>query len=254
MQHPVRIAASDLEGWMERSGLEPQTRALLRRFVIPEGDKLAFYDNQLLELGSSFEERKRLAKAVARIPALLMSLRITPDSDIEQLTRYWGQGGRGKAMKPFLESLRHVTNGVAVSVSYFFPTFARMRLYTYPESTNVALSAREDCFWTAMNFSNEAPDYRLADAAVIKRSLQTEHTEVKTNWTFGDLIMLLQNGQAVHLCVYIADDVVFTKNGADYLEPWVLMKIPDMVKLYNKDGPIEILGFRRLPALQASSN
>ena len=40
---------------------------------------------------------------------------------------------RGKAMKPFLASLARVPGGISVSISYFLPEFARMRLYTYPD-------------------------------------------------------------------------------------------------------------------------
>jgi hypothetical protein len=36
----------------------------------------------------------------------------------------------------------------------------------------------------------------------------------------------------IHFCVYLADGVVFTKNGFDAMQPWVLMKLPDLLTIY----------------------
>jgi hypothetical protein len=64
----------------------------------------------------------------APVSTLLMKLRVTPQSDLDALIRYWGQGERGRAMRPFLESLVKVPAGEVVNVSYFLPAMARMRL------------------------------------------------------------------------------------------------------------------------------
>jgi hypothetical protein len=50
---------------------------------------------------------------------------------------------------------------------------------------------------------------------------------------------------ALHMCAYIADDVVFTKNGANIQQPWVLMKLSEMLSSYEKDKPYEIYTYRR---------
>jgi len=42
----------------------------------------------------------------------------------------------------------------------------------------------------------------------------------------------------------LADDVVFTKNGGDYMQPWVLMKIPDMLAYYNAKEPAQVTVYR----------
>ncbi len=246
IQNPVRIPAEKFYAWMEATGLPEDKQELLRKVVVIDGNTVNFYDSQLMELLWPVDDRKKLAKAIAQIPALLMQLRLTPETDVDALVRYWGRGGRGKAMRPFLESLTRVPGGASVSVSFFLPAFARMRLYTYPDIRNDKQASREDCFWTAMNFFNETPDYRYFDANFSKRALQTEYIQVQTNWAFGDLIMLLgDNDEAVHMCVYVADDVVFTKNGMDYLQPWVLMKIPEMMTRYPSDNPLRMVGFRR---------
>lgn len=44
--------------------------------------------------------------------------------------------------------------------------------------------------------------------------------------------------------MYVADDFVFTKNGVNPEQPWVLMKLSDMLMLYypaDKSGKIRFL-------------
>ena len=54
--------------------------------------------------------------------------------------------------------------GAAVNISYLMPTFARLRLYTYPDSWNDPDTSKQDCFFTTMNFFNETPDTNFFDA------------------------------------------------------------------------------------------
>jgi hypothetical protein len=63
---------------------------------------------------------------------------------------------------------------------------------------------------------------------------------------FGDLLLLLSaDQQALHMCVHIADDAVFTKNGANTQQPWVLMKLSEMLGGYESQKPFEIITYRR---------
>lgn len=244
-QCPLRMPAAGFDRWLARSGLPADTRELIRRLTLPEGDTMAFCDGPLVGRLCAPEESRHLAKALSYVPALLMNLRVTPASDIDALAAYWGRPGRGNAMRPFLESLACVPGSASVSVSFFFPAFARLRLYTYPDPATDRLALRQDCYWTALNFFNETPDNRFLDERIVQRTLKTEYLEIKAGWTFGDLILLLDHAQtAFHVCVYVADGVVFTKNGVDAGAPWVLMRIPDMLSFYAWKQRIELVGLR----------
>jgi hypothetical protein len=37
----------------------------------------------------------------------------------------------------------------------------------------------------------------------------------------------------IHSAVYIADDIMFTKNGRAYAQPWLLMRLKDVVTAYS---------------------
>src|SRR6185503_12699172 len=108
-----------------------------------------------------------------------------------------------------------------------------LRLYTFDATATNSTGAGQDCFWTALNFFNETPDPQLVDTAYGLGVLNRDYVETSAPRRFGDLLLLLDEKQrTVHACVYIADEVVFTKNGADELQPWVLMRIPDMLAHY----------------------
>src|SRR5207248_590158 len=117
----------------------------------------------------------------------LMRLRITPETDIDALVRYWGRGGRGEELRPLLESMAQIPGGASVNISYLLPPFARVRLYTYARPTD-ATAGRQNCFWTALNFFNEDPDQRFVDADFAQRVLATDYEQVFGPAEFGDVI------------------------------------------------------------------
>ncbi|HON06661.1 MAG TPA: hypothetical protein PLW02_01025, partial [Verrucomicrobiota bacterium] len=93
---------------------------------------------------------------------------------------------------------------------------------------------------------NRPPDDRFLDGDYIQQVLHSQYYNAGTNYIFGDLIMLIEeDNKAIHMCVYIADNVVFTKNGAQELQPWILMKLPDMLKIYQTNKPLKIVAYRK---------
>jgi hypothetical protein len=134
-----------------------------------------------------------------------------------------------------------------MNISYLLPTFARLRLYTYPEAWDDATASQQDCFFTAMNFFNETPDTNFFDSVYSRKVLNSEYEPINEEPIFGDLIALFNDqGDAIHTCVYIADDFVFTKNGINAAQPWVLMRMADMLLIYySPEKPGRILFLRR---------
>jgi hypothetical protein len=41
-----------------------------------------------------------------------------------------------------------------------------------------------------------------------------------------------------HSAVFLADDLVFTKNGDNYRQPWMIMHIPDLLATYPATPPM----------------
>src|SRR5262249_33268144 len=173
-------------------------------------------------------------QALCAVPAYLLRLRITPDSDVDGLVKYWGKGGRERFVAPLISSLARVPGGAELNISYLLPPFARLRLYTYPEAWDDPTAAEQDCIFTALNFFKATPDTNFLQQACRERVLNSEYAVIGDEPALGDLVVLVgADNHVVHASVYIAEGFVFTKNGANRAQPWVLMKMPDVLAVYN---------------------
>jgi uncharacterized protein YfaT (DUF1175 family) len=84
-------------------------------------------------------------------------------------------------------------------------------------------------------FFNNPPDDRYHDSDVWGDALEQNYTKVRQA-SFGDLIVFYRpDGVPIHMVVYIADDVVFTKEGSSSWHPWTLMKWDDLMAHYTLD-------------------
>jgi hypothetical protein len=190
---------------------------------------------------------KRLVRALYGEHTFLMKLRVTAETDIDALIKYWGRGGSVQAHRPLLEALAQMPGGGSIGVGGLLPPFARLRLYTYANPAVDPTATAQNCLWTAMNFFNEKPDNRFLNPGSVQQVLASDYQIIPGPPAFGDLIGVLDGaGAPVHLCVYLADDVVFTKNGRDYIEPWVLMKVPDVIASYRTRESTRVAIFRSI--------
>jgi len=171
-------------------------------------------------------------------------LRIRPNSDVGALAAYWGRGYHTKDLEILFRSLTRVRGSVAMDVAQLLPPFARKKINTYPIPSADPSHPLPNCSWTAMNFFNDPPDERFRDSQAAINELETNYAPV-TEPTFGDLLLLLSpDGKLIHITVFIADDVVFTKNGENDSKPWLLMKWEDVLASYSNDHPLQVLMFR----------
>lgn len=234
--------------WFRDSGLSQETLQQVSRLLYKRGTAICLADSRdLLASIPSPEEKHRLLKAISRQFTMLVKLRIRPDTDIEALARYWGKEGRAKDIKPLLESLKRVPGGATIDLAHLMSHFARHRLYTYPFPSDDPSEPRHNCFFTAMNYFLEEPDNRFCDVEYTRNVLQSEYYPLPNNDpSYGDLIFLYDHtGTPIHAAVYIAAEIVFTKNGANHYQPWILMEFEDMLALYQSDKPVRTVAYRR---------
>jgi len=52
-------------------------------------------------------------------------------------------------------------------------------------------------------------------------------------------------GVPIHSAVYLAEELVFTKNGGNLKSSWVIMPMQDMFGLYLKEEDIKVSFFRK---------
>jgi hypothetical protein len=247
-QFPFRFHPGDFDSRFDGSGLSPKKLSEIESLTYTNWGVLCLADLEILPSLLNSNEFNQVIESLYRLPAYRLRLRIYSEADVATLMKYWGKGGREEKIRPFLESLARVprTNGITIGIGYFLPEFARVRLDTFPTGWPEPQTAKEDCFWTSLNFFNAQPDMRYLDAGFVRSALRTEYDPIKGQPMFGDVVLLLTSaGDGRHACVYLADDYVFTKNGQNLLAPWVIMKMSDMLLLFASDPPLRPMILRR---------
>ncbi len=127
-----------------------------------------------------------------------------------------------------------------MNVVFLLPPFARDHLYRYAFSDPDDKGVRQDCYWSAFNFFCDTPDNRINDFSYMGEVLRRDYYSIEAPSQLGDLVFLGVGEQqnAIHAAAYVADDLVFTKNGEDVRQPWILMRMADMLASYKVKYPI----------------
>lgn len=249
---PIWFRPGRVDERLEGSGLLPASVDLLKRLLYPHGtsrELFADFEPALRQLPDE-HERRRFMKAVMRKETLLARLRIHAESDIESLASYWGVGGRRKDVLPLLNSLRRIEGGCKLNIVYLLPHFAREHLYSHPYTPADPAGVKQDCFWSAFNMFLEQPDDRFHDLDYTRQVIKTDYYNIIEPTQLGDLVFLATNDSVViHAATYVADDIIFTKNGENYTQPWILMHLSDMIETYSArhpiSGPVKVLYYRK---------
>jgi hypothetical protein len=242
---PFFLPATHTNLWFEQTSLSPATIQLVQKLLYRRHDHVLFSD--LAAVGRQIPEPERLPllKLLSRTPAVRAFVRIETHDDLSSLVAYWGNGGNAQALRSLLESLERKPDNGRLDVAYLLPAFARDRLFTYPDPDADRNALVTDCFWTALNFHRRTPENRFLDPAYRLDHLAAEYDVVEGPRALGDLLVFYDRaGTAIHACIQVADDVVFTKNGSAPFAPWVLMKSADMLAYYTTDHAPRMVVYR----------
>jgi hypothetical protein len=244
MRYPFCFPKQKVADWFEGAKLSPDLIARITKLMYLRGETMCFSDFELvIHSLPSQAERVAVVKALSRQPAILVRVHIGPETDVDRILNYWQRGSEVSDARPLLESVKRLDSGGNISLLYLLPRFARERLYTYPPTKSNDVSM--DCHWTSLNFFNETPDNRFADAAYTARYLTDNFYPVPKADRYGDIVLVLnKDGNAIHSVVYLADDIVFTKNGNNYAQPWMLMRLKDVLSDYSGANPARTIVYR----------
>jgi hypothetical protein len=244
--NPFRLRSTAADGWLDGTDTPDAAIALTKRLFYRRGTATCFSDEAVVlsEIPTA-PQRARFIKALSRKSGLVVQLQVQAGEDVDPLVAYWGRGGRSKDLKPLLQSLARRPNGGAIDIVHLIPRFARLLLYTYPLPSDRPIDANHDCHWTSFNFQNDQPDERFSDINYVRQVLLEQYYPVPGAPTLGDIIMFVRgDGVVVHSCVYVADDIVFSKNGPAYSVPWLLMPLADVQAFYAANPDIQMRRYR----------
>ena len=235
-----RFFGSTADAWLANSLISPQTRTVIEPLIYRDGDIMHFADAEIvLDQIKDPAERQKLAKVLLRQPTMLVRLGVDASSEVSALAEYWGRGGRSTDIRPLLESVAAPGDDAEIDIIHLLPAFARNRLYRYPRLTAADLNkpALVNCLWTSLNFFNENPDDRFLELSAALNELKTNYYIVESNYQLGDVIALLDGeGDLFHVVVYLADDLVFTKNGTSPVAPWTIMPLQRVKDYYRNQS------------------
>lgn len=249
---PVLITSGNVDQWFSSSKLRPQIISKVKQYTYLRGDTLAFSDlPSVLNYAKGEDEARAMVKAFTRTRALMVKMLVENKSDIETIMNYWttGLNLRRKDMQPLLESIVDV-GAEKIDVVHMLPPLPRKLLMTYPDPGMAKEGIYPDCHWTSLNFFNYNAQPYLLDSRLATTAVLERFNPVDAPFKFGDILFFLdsQRGDAFHSCVYIADDVVFTKNGRNVLSPWIFAKLEDVKRIYLFDNNGRIQGYRNKKA------
>ena len=243
---PFIFRPEQLNEWLDAGGLEQRTVGLVKSLLYPRGDSVLLSDcSTVMSQLSNTDERVRLLKVLFRRNAAFPKLHVTADSDLKELTRYWGKGGRERVVGPLLQSLPRTAEGIDVNVVLLLPAFARERLYTYPLPSPETKGVSRDCHWTALNFFNERPDDRYGRPDLILSTIEKDYYPVPGSPSFGDLVLFFAPDHTIiHSAVYVADDILFTKNGPHLTSPWLLVTQAEVLTAFPAYDRLDVSCYR----------
>jgi hypothetical protein len=241
---PVIIPGSSVDEWLRGAKLDKDSVELIRKLSYLEGDTLMFSDYAaLLSHCDTEREAQRLVKATTRTRTILATLKVNASDDLESLADYWTAGFRRKDILPMLESIAEQEGGGQIDLAHLLPPLPRKLLYTYPTPDLELTGRTPNCHWTSLNFFNYTPQDLYLDLKLAASRVLAGYTKPKDGPRFGDVLIFAdQAGNAHHSCVFVADDLVFTKNGENSAVPWILARLDDVKQVYNRQtgGRIEV--------------
>jgi hypothetical protein len=242
---PVLITSNDVDDWLTGADFRPALISKLRKYIYRRRDVLALSDlSALLNYMESDQEARNFQKLITRTRTLVLKLKVKNGSDARQLLDYWGGPAmRNQNIEPILNSVTTVDGVSLLDVTHLLPPLAREHIYSYPTVDMALLGRIPDCHWTSLNFFNSNPKDYYLNTHLAANQVVEAYEKVREPYRFGDVLMFIdaKTGLAVHSCAYVADDIVYTKNGDNLVTPWLLMKLDELKRVYffGQDGVIQ---------------
>ncbi len=239
-RYPIVFRGEDELRALPESGLpEPLTRKIAQ-LCYPDGRIFLFSDFPLLLSQVTHPAFERgLIRILTRTRTLMARLEISPGCDVPGLIAYWSARGRRTECSALIEALAARGMPGHLDIAHLLPTIPRSQLYTYPGMSDVLLNGRApDGFCSALNFFHSTVLPIYLDSPNRDEMLGKMFRPVQPPFGFGDLILIWRSEEAqpCHAAVYIAGDLVYTKESPGFFSPWVFSRLEDVLHYHIREG------------------
>jgi len=248
--HDPIFIIGGLDEWLRNADLSPEIQALIRKMTYRRGRALVFSDvRTLLNHARTEAEVQHIFKSATRTRTLVATLRIPAGSDAKAIGAYWTGGRADSDFLPLVDSVVERDFATTLDITHLLPALARRRLYTYPTPDLATRGRMPDCHWTSLNFFSRTPQDYFLDTRLASRRVIEKYITVQPPYRFGDVLFFNNAArETIHSCVFVADDIVYTKNGENALAPWILMRLNDVQDIYLSTPESTMQGYREKPA------
>jgi len=244
---PICIPDGDVTAWLRGVDLPANVIDLIRKLTYHCGEGYFFSDVRLvLKYATGDNEARNWVKAFMRVRAVVASLQIDKTDDLPGLERYWSASFHRSDSLPMLDAAAAIPGGSQLDLTHLLPPLPRRLAYSYTSPDIERSGQTPNCHWTSLNFFNYTRQNILLDLKLATSQVLENYNTITAPYTFGDVLFFLnEDGNAYHSCVYLADNLVFTKNGENEMMPWIVCRIEDIKQLYGREPNYKIQGYRR---------
>ena len=231
---PIVIESGDPVTWYRDAGLDEDLVQLIASLCYQNQKAIVFSDiSYVLSTIETLEKRRQFVRATTRTRTLMLRLNVENTNDFEGVIDYWTNGHKRKSILPILESIIETPGVERIDVAHLLPPTPRKLLFTYPGLSDYLEFGDQDCHWTALNFFQANPNQQ-AQIGILGEVVARDYVNATGALQFGDIIQFVKadSNTVEHSAVFIAGDIVFTKNGIGVTNPWVLMRYSDMEARY----------------------
>jgi len=246
----VNLEGGDLSAF-DRGAVSPRTIELVKRFIFPRRNVLSLIDRPyILRHIEEEEEKTRFLRALFSTKSLIVRLVIDDSTDLEAVADYWTAGGLNPGIESVLQSVRNTTGVRRLDLVQILPPLPRRYLYGFTNMGDITPMNTPDCFWASVQFFRHQASGRLLDPLHYEHHLDGVFEKVEGEPRFGDLVCMfdVSDGAFQHGYVHIADDIVFSKNGASFARPFVLTRKSDMLSVYLDESGYRFEVYRPIRA------
>jgi hypothetical protein len=249
-RYPIQFDGPDLSEVLDRCSLPDPLITQIAALTYREGQVTLFSDLPLLFRQISHPEKERqLLRVLTRTRTIIARLDLSNKPDISSLQDYWSPLLQGFTSRPLMESVLRTSGVDSIDIAHLLPQGPRSQLFTFPGQDDCLSGRAPDGIWTAINFFNTHPLPLYLGSEALAHHLETRFRPATSPLRFGDLLLLSPEGTSAaaglsHACIYIADDLVFTKNSAHLMSPWILSRLRDVASYHIRSERAEVHPYR----------
>lgn len=224
--------ASGFTPWADLTR-SPRVRDVFTRMAWREGDVTYFADVATgCRTLTDRDERVEFLTLLRRRYSLDTRVRVDESTDAAAVARYWTLGDEPPAASRIARVRDAQRDGQPIPLRELLTGWPAALLDRFPSEH----SPERDCFWSTLHF--DAPDaerFAAPTPAGFAAELAAGWREVpRASVRYGDAVVLFGATEPEHAMIYLADDLVFTKNGRMRSRAWVVAHLAEVLADYPR--------------------